>query len=586
MWELGIKDGSIIVAKEYMVSFLMMASINYILEDKENVKKFFENKYIAIRFIKNSETIKIICKMDKKFKEVSVKFMKEIGTKKEYNFYFNGKIIDQNKALYELDIKSNSEIIVTDITNSMNNTSFKLSIEKKKEAKKFNLNILYYDEYLLNKENSDNCSFLNMNMNGTLYGCHYFDLFKIVCEKIKRNKKEFILITSGSSAQKIFNYCSDINEIREYFIYCFKEEEYKPLMKEYPKLKGIYSKFKNLVNKLYDIKEMEINNISSSNLIFFEDYSKIYIRLHYEFIKKYGLYKALKSKNCDEDTFLDLVKIEHPYFLEIAKQLFPDKNEIISFFKNNIDLSKEKDCTDQNLNEIFKNDDNILEDNIKAYIKNYTKESFYYKYLNKFLREGNFDAFRKLSNHLAKFIFKLYEYREKNISNQSNSNLYRKMYLDPKDIKLYKESIGKIICYPAFTSTSLKKNSFTPKKWNNAHELVLLEIEQNNTKSVVSISQDSVFEKEKEYLFLPFSFFKITDVKLREGNIDKHHTIYLKALESEKPIEEMFFDFMNNETDSLNPEGLDLLVLKNNSEKIALNEAYLSKTKKSSCIFI
>ena len=51
-------------------------------------------------------------------------------------------------------------------------------------------------------------------------------------------------------------------------------------------------------------------------------------------------------------------------------------------------------------------------------------------------------------------------------------------------------------------------------------------------------------------------------------------------------IEEMFFDFMNNETDSLNPEGLDILVLKNNSEKIALNEAYLSKTKKSSCLFI
>jgi len=24
-----------------------------------------------------------------------------------------------------------------------------------------------------------------MNINGTFYGCHYFELFKIVCEKIK-----------------------------------------------------------------------------------------------------------------------------------------------------------------------------------------------------------------------------------------------------------------------------------------------------------------------------------------------------------------------------------------------------------------
>ena len=196
---------------------------------------------------------------------------------------------------------------------------------------------------------------------------------------------------------------------------------------------------------------------------------------------------------------------------------------------------------------------------------------------------GNFEAFGKLSNHLAKFIFKLYEYREKNILNQSSSNLYRTMYLDPKDIKLYKDSVGKVICYPAFTSTSLIKGRFIPKKYNKEHELVLLEIKQNNSKSVVSISEDSIYKKEEEYLFLPFSFFKIKNVELREGNEDNPHIIYLTAINSDKPIEEIFFDFMNNETDSLNPEGLDLLILDNNSEKIVLNQIYLHKTKNSFC---
>ena len=263
----------------------------------------------------------------------------------------------------------------------------------------------------------------------------------------------------------------------------------------------------------------------------------------------------------------------------MAKQLFPDKNEIINYFKNNIDLSKEKTCTNETLNEVFDNDD-ILKDNVKTYITNYTKESFYYKYLNKFLREGNFEVFRILSNHLAKFIFKLYEYREKNIANQTNSKLFRKMYLDPKDIKLYQQSIGKVICYPAFTSTSLN-DKFKPKKWNDTYELVCLEIEQNNTKAVVSISKDSTFKQEEEYLFLPFSFFKIVYVKLGKGNVDEPHIIYLKALNSDKPIEEMFADFMKNQTDSLNPEGLDLLVLTNNSETIAFNQAYISIIKKS-----
>ena len=55
------------------------------------------------------------------------------------------------------------------------------------------------------------------------------------------------------------------------------------------------------------------------------------------------------------------------------------------------------------------------------------------------------------------------------------------MYLDPKDIELYKKSIGKVICYPAFTSTSINQN-FIPNKYKN-YELVLLDITHNNTKS-------------------------------------------------------------------------------------------------------
>ena len=461
-------------------------------------------------------------------------------------------------------------------------------LKKKNEPKKYNLNILYYDENLKNKENNDNCTFFEMNTYGTFYGCHYFELFKTVCKKIKNNKKEFILISSGSCAQKIFNYCSDIDEIREYFIYCFNIDKYKPLMKQYSKLKEVYCDFESLKQKLYNIKPMINDNIVSSNLIYFEDYSRKYIKLHYEFIRKYQIYKILKKHNYTESEFLELVKKKHPNLLNLAKQIFPNKNETINFFKNNIDLTKEKGGTDEEVNEMFKIDDNNLDDNIKSYINNYTKETFYYKYLNKFLREGNFDAFRILSSHLSKFIFKLYEYREKNKYYMSKKKLYRKMYLDPKDIKLYKESKGKVICYPAFTSTSLH-HKFMPNKWNDRYELVLIEIEQNNTKSVVSISKDSVFQSEQEYLFLPFSFFKIKDLEIREGTLKNPHIIYLIALNSEKPIEQMFSDFMEKETDNLNPEGLDLLVLHNNKKTIEFNKEYLSKEKKSSsnnCLII
>ena len=450
---------------------------------------------------------------------------------------------------------------------------------KKNEIKKYNLNILYYDEHLVNnKENSDNCSFINTIINGTFYGCHNFELFKIVCEKIKLNKKEFILISSGSGSKKVFDYCLNLKEIREFFIYCFNKEKYLPLMKKYSKLKGVYNIFNDLQNKLYSIEEMKIENICSSNLIFFEDYSKKYIKLHYEFITKYSLYKILISRKYNESKFLNLVEKKHPYFLNIAKQLFPNKEETIEYFIKNIETPKK---SVSEISEFFQNDDNILDDNIKMYIHNYTLEDFYYKNLNRFLREGNFEAFRILSSHVAKFIFKLYDYREKNLSNQKNSNLYRRMYLNPNDIKLYEQSEEKVICYPSFTSTSIKKNGFVPdKNKNNTNdELVLLIINQNNTKSNVLISEFSKYQYEEEYLFLPFSFFKIQKVELKKGSVTDPHLIHLLALNTDKSIEEMFLNFFDNETDNLNPEGLDLLILSENKTKIIFNPIYLSNKK-------
>ena len=98
----------------------------------------------------------------------------------------------------------------------------------------------------------------------------------------------------------------------------------------------------------------------------------------------------------------------------------------------------------------------------------------------------------------------------------------------------------------------------------------------NKTKSVVSISEFSNFPNEEEYLFLPFSFFKIKKFLRKEGAKENPHIIYLIALNTEKPTEEMFYDFMINETDNLSPEGLDLLIFKSSGTKIVFNNLYFS----------
>ena len=114
------------------------------------------------------------------------------------------------------------------------------------------------------------------------------------------------------------------------------------------------------------------------------------------------------------------------------------------------------------------------------------------------------------------------------------------MYLTMNDIKFYEKSINKVICYPSFTSTSIIKNGFIPNSYGDNNQLVQLIIEQNNTKSTASIREFSVFQKEEEYLFLPFSFFKIINVQIKSGTINDPHIINLIALNSDKPLEDIF----------------------------------------------
>ena len=482
-----------------------------------------------------------------------------------YNDYNNTNMINNNmnnnnNNIFEINNNTGQQFqnLCKEFNYNSNNISI-LNITYK-------LNIIYFDKDLKNNvENNNNCSFFKRNVKGTFYGCHNFELFQYVVEKIKDSGKEFVLISSGSSSRDIFNYCSNIEEIKYYFIYCFNLNEYINLNQIYPKLIGVYNNFDSLKMNLLSLPPVKNDFIKSSNLIFFEDYNRIYIKLHYEIIRKYLIYKLLKSRN-NEMKFKQFIQNKNPYYLEIGNQLFnEDKDEIINYFKKN---------TEEN-EELIKKVINCSHD-IKNYISNYTFESFYYKYLNKFLREGNFDCFRILSSHISIIIYHLYDLRKNNIQNHDFSILFRNMYISPEEFELYNNSINKIICYPSFTSTSLNDNTFIPNKNNTNEQFVKLLIEQNNSKSVVSIKEFSVNKNENEYLFLPFSFFKIINVEKKKGTQEEPHIINLRALNSEEPIEEMILHFMENETDSLDLEGLDMLVLSNCETKITINRKLLT----------
>ena len=423
-------------------------------------------------------------------------------------------------------------------------------------TKTYNINIIFYDE---NTTNSDDfnyyCSYFKSNLEGAFYGIKDFNLFRYVSHKIHQNTKNFILISSGFCAEKIFNYCiqKGIYQIDKYYIYCLNKPKYYHFMQKYPNLKGILSTFDDLKKVITDNQPAINKHIRSSNLIFLSDYNSTFIKLHYEIVRKYSLYKLFKSKDYDKTKFLDLIQNKFPYYENIARELiYNDDEAMVKFFK---DITKEPE---EELRKVFNHNHEIAD-----YISNYTIESFYFRNINKFLRTSDFRSFRILSNHISKFIYHLYEYRKTHYQ-LSNSVLYRSMYITQDEFNLYLNSIGKVICYPSFTSTSLKRKSFIP--YNKISELfVELIIQQNNSPSIISIRDLSNHPNEEEYLCLPFTFFKITNVDM--GN----NIIYLTALRSEKPIEDMFLEFMENETDNLDPEGLEMIKLNNDGISFVLN---------------
>ena len=104
---------------------------------------------------------------------------------------------------------------------------------------------------------------------------------------------------------------------------------------------------------------------------------------------------------------------------------------------------------------------------------------------------------------------------------------------------LYRMLVGELICYPAFTSTSEKdisKYNFPTNIAINVNKLssndisVVLIIKyhcqnSSNPTPCVNASEYSVNAGEEEYIFPPFSFFRIESINEKSGKPDDPHII-------------------------------------------------------------
>ena len=368
--------------------------------------------------------------------------------------------------------------------------------------------LIYYDKNLKDHENIRNFIKIREAFFGSeIYGVDTFDKFKYLISLFSKMGQYYYIISSGTCAKEILG--SEYYEekrIIDFIIYCFNKELYLPLLG---------GKISMIENKNFDnvIEHIKIKQPISSEKDILRHCSSFLLEKEYN-----GTPLELHQKISyyfDEE-------YNTPGFNEDIKIRILDLLNKIAQTKSDYEIAKG----------IIENIDNEVD-----LINCYTSESIIYKYLNKCLREidDKFNEFAGLLNYA------LYKYYNDNPDIKINEDitLYRKAIISIKDLYAYDLFEGNIICFPAFTSTSLDKDAFnfpqvkihklptfsnileTKQKVITRDKCVLFifnyKYDENNICPAFDINKLSEFQNEKEYLFPPFSFFRITKYNNAEG---------------------------------------------------------------------
>ncbi|CAF0934735.1 unnamed protein product [Adineta steineri] len=306
---------------------------------------------------------------------------------------------------------------------------------------------------------------------------------------IKSIKHEQIfLIVSGAFVQRILLQTHHYRPLVAIFIFCSNHQQHIPLMKEYNKITGIFTKQHDLLEA---IKE-KMNFVEKQTLSFSLFDQK---------------QKSMKDLSQESASFL-----LHQMLVYILKQMSQDKQSK----KQMLDMCR--DYYNQNKKELKK-----IEEFQNTYTRDkaiewYTDECFLYKLLNKALRTEDIEllfTFRFFIIDLCSVI----EQENQLLKNKGTLTLYRGTQMSREEFEKIKENIGKTISTNGFLSTSRNINvslAFIDiNSESNDFASVLFEIKADpllKTVIFADVGDRSRMKDEEEVLFNLNSLFKIVSV--------------------------------------------------------------------------
>ena len=317
-------------------------------------------------------------------------------------------------------------------------------------------------------------------------------------------------------------------------------------------------KFPENLSKKEVLKEINIwkKHVPNENKIYYIYLSEILNDNYYdfplgknEFNINYNIYNIINKVRplLKVDTFIKFEDYKN-YFIYLHKKLSEFFDESYSNIKYDyqykkifLDYINSKDINEKS--SIIEWVNRINSGTVQEFIQAYTGETTLCYSLNKWLRGCDENEFDKIKYFAGPFSYYLYQYAHNNPKMKVNfsKKFYRKMVLKKKDYLEYTNNIGELICYPAFTSTSEKdmtKYAFPTSlaiginniKSDDIYVELFIDYKCNNSyypTPCINVSYYSSNSGEQEYIFPPFSFFRIERIETRSGKSEDPHIIYM-----------------------------------------------------------
>ena len=397
------------------------------------------------------------------------------------------------------------------------------------KEEKFN-NIIYYDN---NAQKYKQNIFFDSDIfeqitPGAFMLCTSLDSLEIIRDEILRHRRVekkvmFNLIANGRGyVDDLKKFFEKNKEFKKCFnkgcIYCMNKDKYEKEKNENPDFISLVTNdASQVIDFINDLSSKDIKAFPLTKLVTLIDYTNKYKERHEKISEFYG----------------DLNKETYEKNKKKIKEIIEDDA------KNKLLRAKKEEVYKGLL--LFN-----LEDDLKALdeliIKEYTKNTFYGD-LNRWLMKGKMKYYEPVAYFTSRLMYSLNQYANeqndpKNEENpikcckyckENKKELYRGAKLYYSCLLPYERAVGKIILLSAFTSTSedenvalswagrseenvIYKNSL---KFSVEFKITNLYDEKNNWVSNCIDIQDVADQKiEKEFLYQPFSFYKVTSVDL------------------------------------------------------------------------